>query len=95
MRKVSISPFADLEKGMERLGEKVVVFFKPNSNHLSANAPSYDLLEEELTRACKCAQKYGNSVEMIFKTIITLRGEPQRLWKCCEIAANTIDGFYN
>ncbi|MGI6031673.1 MAG: hypothetical protein ACOX7F_09245 [Eubacteriales bacterium] len=95
LRKVSMSPFADLRAGMEKLGNRVVVSFKPNSNYLTMDTPRYDLLEEELVNACQWAQQYGCSLEIIMKTIITLRGEPQRLWKWCELATEVIDRFYN
>lgn len=95
LRKVSMSPFANLEAGMEKIGDSIVVFFKPNSNYLTTDTPCWDLLEKELVDACTWAQKYGCHLEIIMKTIITLRGEPQRLWKWCDLATQVIDRFYN
>lgn len=94
LRKVSMSPFANLEAGMEKLGKGTVVSFKPNSNYLTLDTPQYDLLEKELRDACAWAQKYGCSLEIIMKTIITLRGEPERLWTWCDMASKIVDGIY-
>lgn len=94
MRKVSLSPFAKLEEGMEKLGKSAVVSFKPNSNYLTLNTPAYDLLEKELRDTIEFAEKYGCGVEIIMKTIITLRGEPQRLWKWCDMANEIVDSYY-
>ncbi len=94
LRKVSLSPFANMEQGMEKFGKDTVISFKPNSNYLALDAPDYDLLERELTDVCALAQKYGSSVEIVMKTIITLRGEPQRLWKWCDLASRVIERFY-
>lgn len=95
LRKVSMSPFAKLENGMEKIGGNTVISFKPNSNYLTLDTPAWDLLEKELKEACQWAQKYHCHLEIIMKTIITLRGEPQRLWKWCELAEQVINKYYN
>jgi hypothetical protein len=95
LRKVSMSPFSDLRKGMEKIGGNTVISFKPHSIYLSNVTPDYDVLEKELVNACQWAQEYGCHMEIVMKTIITLRGEPQRLWKWCDLATKVIDRFYN
>ena len=95
LRKVSMSPFADLENGMQQLqGKDIVVSFKPNSNHLTLPEVDYGLMRQELEAACLLARKYQVNLEILMKTIITLRGEPQRLWQWCELATEVVDSIF-
>ncbi len=94
LRKVSLSPYANIEAGMEKMaGGTLVVSFKPNSNHLTVNPPEYGLLKKELENVCGLARRYNCSVEILMKTIITLRGEPQRLWKWCDLAMDVVNRY--
>lgn len=93
LRKISLSPFADLEAGMERIGSDDVVCFKPNSNYLTGASWSLEPLRAELIRVMALARKHGSQVEIDMKTLITLNGEPQRLWAWCDMAVEVIAGY--
>ena len=95
LRKVSMSPYANIEEGMEKIGnnKNLVVSFKPNSNYLVTNPPQFDLLREELIKVCGLARKYNCNVEILMKTLISLQGEPQRLWKWCDLAMEIVDNY--
>ncbi len=93
LRKVSMSPYANIEEGMEKMGKDLIVSFKPNSNYLATTPPRFDLLREELVKVCRLARKHGCSVEILMKTIITLCGEPERLWKWCDLAMEVVEEY--
>ena len=94
LRKVSMSPYADIEQGMEKLGGgDIIVSFKPNSNYLTVDPPEFDLLRKELVKVCELARKHNSNIEIMMKTIITLRGDPQRLWKWCDLAMEIINDY--
>ncbi len=94
LRKVSMSPYANIEGGMERMGGgDWIVSFKPNSNYLTVNPPEFRLLRQELENVCKLAKKHNCNVEILMKTLITLCGEPQRLWQWCDMAMEVVGGF--
>ena len=79
---------------MEKMGgTDMVVSFKPNSNYLATDNAEYGLLRDELVKVCGLARKYDCNVEILMKTIITLRGEPQRLWKWCDIAMEVVADY--
>lgn len=84
LRKVSMSPRADLEKAVEKAGGKYVFSIKPNpaifiSDHWNPDQARRKLIESlEKTRGC--------TVEIIMKDISTVRYEPQRLWEWAELA---------
>ena len=95
LRKISCSPYSNLEVMMERLGKDYVICFKPNSNYLAGPKPEMDLLRQEILNACKLVKKYGANLEINMKTMINLGGEPQRLWEWCEMASETVKAYFN
>jgi hypothetical protein len=93
LRKVSCSPFSDLESTMEQLGDKYVISFKTNSNYLVGPSPDYDYLKEELIKAMKLTRKYKVNLVINMKTLISLNGDPTRLWKWCDMASDIIANY--
>ena len=76
LRKVSSSPYSDLEKAAEQLGNKYVISFKPNSTYLAAEKPEMGLLRQELIHGCRLAEKYNLNLVFNMKTMISLNNEP-------------------
>jgi len=94
LRKVSCSPFSKLESTMEQLGSDYVISFKPNANYLAGDTPDMEYLEKELLHACELTQKYKVNLVFNTKTLITLNGEPWRLWNWCDMASRVVEDFY-
>jgi len=92
LRKLSVSPFADLETAMEAMGGEVVVSFKPDPSHLAVTPWRKDRMRTELETACRLARKYGCHMEILMKTLITLDNDPSRLWEWCDLATNIAEG---
>ena len=93
LRKVSMSPFSNIEEGMEALGSDYVVCFKPNSNYLVGDSYDLDYLKKELLDVCALVKKYDSNLVINMKTIITLSGDPTRLWRWCTMAEDIIASF--
>lgn len=96
LRKVSVSPYSDLESCLEQLGSQYVACFKPNSNYLVLDdfAEAQDYLTKELERVIQLCQKYNNNLVINMKTIIDLHGDPTRLWWWCDMASAMIEKYY-
>ncbi|MFH1903762.1 MAG: hypothetical protein ABIK20_06930 [Candidatus Omnitrophota bacterium] len=86
LRKISISPWADVEKTVEKTGGKYVLSYKPNPAVFAADewnsAQARKNLSEVLDKTRGCV------VEVIMKDISTIRYKPQRLWEWSEIAVD-------
>lgn len=94
LRKISLSPFAKHEEGMQKIGDRYIVSFKTDSNLLNIDPSEGEpLLRKEMENICKWARQYNNNVEIIMKTIITLNHEPQRLWRWCNMAAEVVKNY--
>jgi hypothetical protein len=91
LRKISMSPWVNIERGAKAIGADYVFSRKPNPAFLATDvwhpedvrADLTDLLEK--TRGCH--------VEIILKDISTVRNQPHRLWEWAEIARQVTEEY--
>jgi hypothetical protein len=93
LRKVSCSPFSELESMMEQLGDRYVISFKPNSTYLAHESAGFDYLREEMATALDLSRKYKVNLVFNMKTLLSLNGDPTRLWNWCDMASNMISNY--
>jgi len=88
LRKISMSPWADVEKMVEKTDGKYVLSYKPNPAVLATGdwnlAQARKNLSEVLDKTRGCV------VEVIMKDISTVRYKPQRLWEWSEMAMELV-----
>ncbi|MDA0321628.1 MAG: hypothetical protein O2923_02780 [Verrucomicrobia bacterium] len=88
LRKVSMSPLADLDKAVENLNGRYVISHKPNPAIFAADHWNLAQARENLERALE--QTQGCVVEIIMKDVSTVREEPQRLWEWAAMASEVV-----
>jgi hypothetical protein len=93
IHKISCSPYSDREAFFEKIGNRAVISFKPNSVLLADIGWDIKPCKEELMDVCRLARKYNCSVECIMKTIISLGNNPKRLWEWSEMAADVLNNY--
>jgi hypothetical protein len=84
LRKVSMSPWVDVERGAAALGTDYVFSYKPSPAYLGEDRWRPEAARRSLREALEKAR--GCVVEIIMKDISTVRYEPQRLWEWARIA---------
>lgn len=84
LRKISISPRADVEKAVEEIGTDYVISYKPNPAILATDDWDPESVRKQLRQALE--KMRGCHVEIIMKDISTVRYQPQRLWQWAQIA---------
>jgi hypothetical protein len=87
LRKVSMSPWVNIEKGAEEIGKKFVFSRKPSPAFLAGTQWDPEVVEKDLVETRDICLKYGCPVEFILKDVSTVRYQPQRLWEWAKIAA--------
>ena len=92
VRKVSMSPWANEERGAEEIGNEYVYSRKPNPALLAFDVFDHDHVLKHLTDTREVCKKYGCPLELILKDISTIRYEPQRLTQWGEIAMEVACG---
>ena len=93
LRKVGVSPWADIEKSAEALGGNYVFARKPNPANV-ATAVDPEIIHREITDTVKVCQKYGCPVDIVLKDISTVGYKPQNLIIWAEIASAVLDEYY-
>ncbi len=84
LRKISMSPWANLREAVRKMENRYVVSLKPNPAVLAYDIWEPDVARNELKE--RLNEAGGCNVEVIMKDISTVRYEPQRLWEWANIA---------
>ncbi len=86
VRKVSMSPWVNQDRGAERIGSDFVFSRKPNPALLAWDNFNLDVVREELQLTRDACKRHGCPLEFILKDISTVRYEPKRLFEWARIA---------
>jgi hypothetical protein len=89
LRRVSVSPWADIRKMSEYLGKNYILSIKPSPVPLASAALDEGAVRKELAE--KLAVARDCCVEVIMKDNHTLGGNPQNAVRWCEIAREEIN----
>ena len=90
LRKISISPWADLDDAIEKMKGRFVISYKPNPAIFTVD--NWDIKNIK-SQVLKILPKFkGCNVEIIMKDISTVKYKPQRLW---EWAKTIMDILYD
>ncbi len=87
LRKVSMSPWVDIEAGAAALAGRFVYSAKPNPAFLATDGQWNRSSAEKEMRAILDATE-GKNVELILKDVSTVRFDPRRVWEWCDLATN-------
>jgi hypothetical protein len=90
VRKISMSPWVDVEAGAERIGGDFVFSRKPSPALLAVDAWQPEAVERDLREVKEACARHGCPVEFVLKDISTVRYEPQRLWEWADVAMKVV-----
>jgi hypothetical protein len=92
VRKISMSPWVDQERGAEQIGRDYVFSRKPSPAFLAVESWSPEAVEKDLRHTLECCARHGCPAELILKDISTVAYQPQRLWEWERIARRVVGG---
>jgi hypothetical protein len=92
VRKISMSPWVDVERGARAIGRDFVFSRKPSPAFLATDSPDLDGAIGDLGHTAECCAREGCPVEFILKDISTVRYRPQVLWEWAERARRLAKG---
>ena len=92
VRKVSMSPWVDEERGAAEIGGEFVYSRKPTPALLAEERFDSVRVREHLQASVDVCEKHGCPLELILKDISTVRYEPERLFQWAEIAMDAVGG---
>ena len=91
VRKISMSPWVEVEEGAEAMGGDFVFSRKPNPAFLAGGTWEPDRVERDLRDTLERCNRHGCPVEFILKDISTVCYQPQRLWEWADIAMRVVE----
>ena len=92
VRKISMSPWVDVEAGAARIGRGYVFSREPSPAFLAVDDWDPKAVEADLRGTLEACARHGCPVEFILKDIRTVRYQPQRLWEWSDIAMRLVRG---
>jgi hypothetical protein len=92
LRKVSMSPWANKERGAEEIGRDYVFSNKPNPAFIAVQSFDAGIVRKDLLTTREICARHGCPLEFIFKDISTVHNEPLRLKQWADIAMGVAEG---
>jgi hypothetical protein len=92
VRKVSMSPWTDQERGASEIGKKYVFSRKPNPAFLATTSFDPTMVRADLEKTREICHKSGSPLEFILKDISTVKYQPDRLFQWARIAMEVAQG---
>ena len=93
LRKVGVSPWADVAASAEQLGGNYVLSRKPNPANVAIETDPEQIRKEIAETASLCL-KYGCPCDITLKDVSTVSYRPQNLIVWAETASAVLDEFY-
>ena len=90
LRKVSITPWANINLACEVMGSEFVVSAKPNPANVGAGFDE-SVIRKELTEIVDAVKRNNCSCDIVLKDVST--GKPEHLVKWAEIAMEVVNDY--
>lgn len=81
LRKVGVTPWADVNVAAEAIGKRFVVSSKPNPASVATAVLDKDALKKEITHILDACRRNGCAVDMVLKDISTCGGRPENIFE--------------
>ncbi|MCL2831637.1 MAG: hypothetical protein FWD78_00570 [Treponema sp.] len=93
MRKIGVSPWADVQSCAEQIGGDYVYSRKPNPAFVAGNFDA-DVVKKETSLVLEACKKNNCPLEFTLKDISTVSYKPQNLIEWNKVVQDTIDNYY-
>ena len=90
VRKVSMSPWVNQERGARGIGRDYVFSRKPSPALLAPDTFDPERVREDLLATKRICEREGCPLEIILKDISTVRYQPERLFKWADVAMQVV-----
>ena len=91
LRRVSISPWADVDRSAEQLQDEYIYSWKPAPFYLAEPQFDTEKVRSEITKAVAAARRHNCIFEMTLKDTHTVRDQPERFEEWMRIARQLVD----
>jgi hypothetical protein len=92
VRKISMSPWVNEERGASEIGRGYVYSRKPNPAFLAESSFEPERVRQDLLKTRRACEKHGCPLEIILKDISTVVYQPDRLSEWAKVAMEVAGG---
>lgn len=93
LRKIGVSPWADVERSAEQIGGDYVMSRKPNPANV-AEKVNPEIIRKEISETAEICRKYGCPCDITLKDISTVGNRPENLIEWAQTASDVLDRYY-
>ena len=93
MRKLGVTPWADIRSSAEQIGKDYVFAFKPNPA-LVGGTLDEEAIRRETIETVEACLTFGCPYELVLKDISTVSYKPQNLIRWVQIVESVLDMYY-
>jgi hypothetical protein len=93
LRKISITPWADVRKAAERMGRDYVMARKPNPASVAMGALDEALLRKDILETLAACRENGTALEFTLKDISSVGYRPENLARWEKVAMETVRAY--
>ncbi len=92
LRKISITPWADVEHAAEVIGKRYVMAVKPNPAAVAVGHTNVQELRKEIGRILDAVERHGCSCDIVLKDISTCNNRPENLFEWERVVMDMVKG---
>jgi hypothetical protein len=93
LRKIGVSPWANVDSSAEQIGKDYVLARKPNPAHVALHTDP-EIVRKETKETVKAAIRYGCPTEFVLKDISTVSNRPENLIVWANTVSEVLDQYY-
>lgn len=91
LRRIGVTPFADIEKCAEQIGKDYVISWRPSPSETVCTDFDPDRIRRIISDAMKIFRKYNCIVDICLKDAHTVQNQPERLIEFVKIVRSVVD----
>ena len=93
LRKVSITPWADVDVAAEAIGKRFVLSSKPNPASVALPKLDREELKREISKILSACRRNGCSVDLVLKDISTCSFRPENIFEWEQIVMDLVMNY--
>lgn len=93
LRKISITPWADVNVAAEEIGRDYVLAAKPNPATVAVDRLDPDVVRREITTIFEACKRNGCPCDLVLKDISTCNGRPENIFEWEQIAMEIAQNY--
>ena len=93
LRKLSITPWADVRKSAERMGKDYVLSRKPNPATVGVPVLNEEALRKDILETLTVCRENGTPCEFVLKDISSVAHNPMNLTRWEQVVMETVRNF--